>query len=316
MDGVDAYPQRVRVIRGTDDMFKPPEVGETGETKILIDEVEYEYTYTVIPIDTKTQLEDYPPNEEFGIGNIMGNGLTLIRQAGLKNGSFLQLYVDVAEVRPDEVGHGKSAVGNITERDESTQEDLMNNNFQLQPMQGVAVGPGVVTVNVPLYEKLIPDYLKPSDTHLYITCWDGVVIYAAVVYEIKTAIPINRPAKVKRDITILGTSSQIGGAGAFFTYFDQIAVEETAPETAWIEYYVKGTGASTWGSTGYHWTTNNPGCIHLTQGNLVTDPDWGRYCKVTITALRESKLTGNLDRPTLNPYAGSAFQKVWLCWEE
>jgi hypothetical protein len=316
MLGVDTYPQRVRVIRGTDDMFQPPKAGETGDRTLLIDEVEREFTYTVITIDTKTDFPDFPPNEEFGIGNIVGDGLARIRAAAAKNGSFLQLYIDVSEVRPDEVGHGKIAVGNILVRDEGSQEELMNNNFQLQPMQGVPVGPGVVTVNVPLFEKLVPDYLRPTDTQLYITCWDNVIIYAAVVFDIKTAIPINRPARAKRDITILGTAGQVGGAGAFFTYFDQIAVEQTAPENAWIEFYVRGTGGGTWGSTGYHWTVGNPGCINLTQTNLVNDPAWGRYCKIDITVFRAAKLVGNLDRPTLNPYAGSAFEKVWLCRED
>jgi hypothetical protein len=187
-------------------------------------------------------------------------------------------------------------------------------NYTLQPIEGVPVGPGIVTMDVPL-RFIIPDYCPASDNYLYVNAWTGVYIHAVVLYEIVTPVKLIRPAKWKRDITMTGTADRVGGAGAFFTYYDEEAIN-AAPEGAWIEFYVKGSGAGNWGSTGYHWTVGRNGCIALPNSGLQTDPEWGKYNRVMMTAIKTSKNEGNLDRNTLNPYAGSAFQKVWLCWNE
>jgi hypothetical protein len=191
--------------------------------------------------------------------------------------------------------------------------DTAMQNYTIQPIEGVPVGPGIVTMDVPL-RLIFPEYVPETDDYLFVNSWSDVFIHAVVLYEIVTPVKLIRPAKWKRDIALTGTTDRIGGAGAFFTYYDEEACN-AAPAGAWLEFYPKGSAAGNWGSTGYNWTVNRSGCIALPNGSLQTDAEWGRYNRVTMAAIKTSKDEGNLDRNTMNPYAGSAFDKVWLCWE-
>jgi len=322
MDGVDTFPQRLQVILGSNDMFKPPEGSGDATEAVENSGDNVPFTWTVLAIDVL--------DEESGGGNIVGADLQKIRTAWNRDyhafdnemaadptikagyGSFLRIYADVSEVIPAETGDAKLAVGNGLPQQGSGRVPMAN--YTLQPMQGVPVGPGIVTMDVPL-RFVIPDFLPATDDFLFIDAWSGVYIHAVVLYEIASPVKLIRPAKWKKDIAMTGTTDRIGGAGAFFTNYDE-EVSWAAPDGAWIEFYVKGSGAGTWGSTGYNWTVGRAGCINLTNGNLITDAEWGRYNKILMADIKASKDTGNLERNTLNPYAGSAFEKVWLCWDE
>ena len=321
MDGVDTFPRRLRLILGSNDMFKPPEGSGESAEEAENGGTNMPFTWTVLTIDE--------PGEEFGSGNIVGDDLQKIRAAWYRDthffdgetdpttkggyGSFLRIYADVSAVIPEEAGHAKLAVGNLKLNLNLIESNLAMQNYTLQPIEGVPVGPGIVTMDVPL-RFIIPDYCPASDNYLFVNAWTGVYIHAVVLYEIVTPVKLTRPARWKRDITMTGTADRVGGAGAFFTYYDEEAIN-AAPDGAWLEFYVKGSGAGNWGSTGYHWTVGRTGCIALPNSGLQTDSEWGRYNKVMMTAIKTSKNEGNLDRNTMNPYAGSAFQKIWLCWE-
>jgi len=323
MDGVDTFPRRVRVILGRDQMFKPPEgSGEDAAVEVEFSGKNMPFTWTVLKIDD--------PDEKFGNGNITGADLQKIRDAWYRDthyfdsemssnpevkggyGSFLRIYADVKSIIPEETKWAKIAVGN--QPNTGREYEGQYHNFAFKSLQGIPAGPGIVTVDGSL-RHIVPYFLPETDNYLAVHSWDGVIIYAVVLYEIVTPLKIERPARWKRDIAVMCASGRIGGDGAYFHYYDQLATDE-APEGAWIEFYVKGAGAGTWGSTGWHWTVGRPGCINLTNGTLRTDPVYGKYNIITMeNMIAERALGVQDDRNRINPYAGSAFDMVWLCWD-
>jgi len=323
MDGVDTYPQRLRIIRGTNDEFKPPKGSGDSQEEVEDNGDKVAFNWTVLKITN--------PHEDYGYGRITGTDLQKIRDAYKKDnefynsqkpsdptikmgyGSFIRIYVDISSVIPAETGHAMLAVGNLDLPWDGVEDGKAMQNYTLQPIEGTPVGPGIVTMDVPL-RFIFPEYCKPAENYLLINAWSGCIVHAVVLYQIETPLKLIRPAKWQRDITITGTASRIGGAGAYFTYYDQKAMEE-APQDAWMEFYVKGSGAGTWGSTGYNWTVGRAGCVNLTSSTLINDSEWGRYNKILLSTIEAASAIGSLDRNTLNPYAGSAFDKVWLCWE-
>jgi hypothetical protein len=327
MEGVDTFAQRLWIILGEKDMFKPPEGSGDAEVeppKGIGEKVPFKWT--VLDMDYSGERAD----EYLGVGSVVGEDLQKVRDAWGRDthfydsdpdpnvrggyGSFLRIYADISTIIPNETGHAKLAIGNLNLNLTGIEQSLAMQNYTIQPTEGVPVGPGVVTMDVPI-RFIIPDYVPETDDYLFVNAWSDVKIYAVVLYEIVTPLKIIRPPRWKRDIAMTGTVDRIAGAGAFFTYYDEAASWD-APEGAWIEFYVKGSGSGNWASTGYNWTVGRDGCIALPSSGLITDPDWGRYNKTMMSAIKNSKTIGNLDRNTLNPYSGSAFEKVWLCWDE
>jgi len=324
MDGVDSFPQRVWVILGTNDIFKPP----TGEGKepvmesVEFSEEQYEFNWRVLKIDVT-------PGNDYGNGRITGADLKRIRDAWSKDnnyfnsekasnpnvksgyGSFLRVYADVSTVLPAETKWAKIAFGN--QENTERQYEGQYHNFAFKSLQGVPVGPGIITVDGSL--RHIINFLPESDNYLAINSWDGVIVHAVVLYEIVTPLKIERPDRWKREIAIMCASGKIGGDGAYFHFYDQEATDN-APEGAWIEFYFKGSGAGTWGSTGWNWTVGRVGCINLESRYLMEDPVYGRYNLITMETMNEQRKLGiQDDRNRINPYAGTAFKYVWLCWE-
>jgi len=322
MDGVDPFPQRLSIILGSNDTFKRPTGSGESSEEVENGGENVAFKWTVVTV--------VEPDEESGAGNIVGADLAKIRAAYNKDwnfynsekagnpnikggyGSFLRIYADISGIFPEEVGHAMLAVGNQRMNLGLIEDSLAMQNYTIQPLEGKPVGPGIVTMDVPL-RFIIPDYCGPSDNYLFVNAWSTVYIIDVVLYEIDTPIKLERPDRWKRDIAMTGSTDRIGGAGAYFTYYDEEEMNN-APAGAWIEFYVKGSGAGNWGSTGYNWTVGRGGNIALPNNQIQTDPVWGRYNRVDVSTIKASKDTGNLDRNTLNPYAGSAFEKVWLCW--
>ena len=324
MDGVDSFEQRVWVILGTNDIFKPPTGKGTEPVRESVEfsDDQYDFNWEVLKIDLD-------PSNDFGNGRITGADLKKIRDAWSRDhnyfnsekasnpdvksgyGSFLRVYADVSSIIPSETKWAKIAFGN--QENTQRQYEGQYHNFAFKSLQGVPVGPGIVTVDGSL--RHIIDFLPDSDNYLAINSWDGVIVHAVVLYEIVTPLKIERPARWKKDIAIMCASGKMGGDGAYFHYYDQLDTDN-APEGAWIEFYFKGSGAGTWGSTGWNWTVGRPGCINLTSGDTRNDPVYGRYNLITMTVMNEQRKNGiQDDRNRINPYAGSAFKYVWLCWE-
>jgi hypothetical protein len=324
MDGVDTFPRRLRLILGSNDMFKPPEGSGESAEEAENGGTNMPFTWTVLTVTNDD------PDEMYGNGRIVGADLQKIRAAWNRDthffdsemstdstvkggyGSFLRIYADVSSVIPEETKWSKISVGN----QENTGRNIegQEHNFAFKSLQGIPVGPGIVTVDGSL-RHIIPDFLPDTDNYLSVQSWDGVIVHAVVLYEIVTPVKLVRPPRWKRDIAIMCAAGRIGGDGSFFHYYDQLATDE-APAGAWIEFYVKGSGAGNWGSTGWNWTVGRPGCINLSNGNLQNDPEWGRYNRITMATINEERPKAVEDRNRINPYAGSAFDKVWLCWNE